>query len=311
MAPPYGARKLPRVPPPGQPRDAGPVPSLCRAPSTTSPQIPPGGPRTLPAMDSADAHVEAKTDDRAFRDLLRSLRVWEGRLPTFEPDRAPAEPLPLFRRWLREAAEAGVSEPHTMTLATADAAGDPSVRTVMLHDADERGWHFASHRDSRKGRELAARPRAALGFYWPGVGRQVRVRGSVDTASPEESAADLHRRSPGALAAALVGRQSEVLDSPEELERASRAAWERARREPTADVPSWTLYVLRAEEVEFFQGDALRRHVRLNYRLTSTGQGPGTDADADTDTGTGTGTGTRTGLGPGTGPRWKRELLWP
>ncbi|WP_030986261.1 pyridoxine/pyridoxamine 5'-phosphate oxidase [Streptomyces sp. NRRL S-1813] len=225
------------------------------------------------------AHDADAADARAFRELLRGLRVWDVELPSFDPATAPDEPLPLFRQWLREAAEAGVPEPHTMTLATADASGDPSVRTLMLHDADEQGWHFASHRGSRKGRELAVRPRAALGFYWAGVGRQVRVRGSVTAAGPEESAADLHRRSTGALAAGLVGRQSEVLGSAKELARASDAAWERARREPEAPVPSWTLYVLCAEEVEFFQGDARRRHIRLNYRYE--------------------------------GGRWVQELLWP
>ncbi|MEU5209623.1 pyridoxal 5'-phosphate synthase [Streptomyces sp. NPDC020742] len=215
----------------------------------------------------------------AFHELLRGLRVWDHALPSFDPAKAPAEPLPLFREWLREAAEAGQPEPHTMTLATADASGDPSVRTLMLHDADERGWHFASHRGSRKGHDLAVRPRAALGFYWPAVGRQVRIRGTVTAAGPEESAADLHRRSTGALAAALVGRQSEVLGSVEELAHASDAAWERAGREPDAPVPSWTLYVLRAEEAEFFQGDERRRHLRLNYRYEE--------------------------------GRWVRELLWP
>lgn len=233
--------------------------------------------RTLPGMTSTDDSPEA----RAFRDLLRTLRVWPGELPAFDPDTAPEAPLPLFRQWLGEAAAAGVPEPHTMSLATADASGDPSVRIVMLHDADEDGWHFASHRGSRKGRELAARPRAALGFYWPLVARQVRVRGEVSTRTPEESSADLHRRSPGALAAALVGRQSEVLDSTAELDRAATAAWERARREPDAEAPSWTAYVLRPEEVEFFQGDARRRHVRLHYRRTAGGSD------------------------------WHRELLWP
>ncbi|MEU7485606.1 pyridoxal 5'-phosphate synthase [Streptomyces sp. NPDC042319] len=226
-------------------------------------------------MTTTDETPEA----HAFRDLLRGLRVWTGELPEFDPDAAPEAPLPLFRQWLGEAAAAGVPEPHTMTLATADAAGDPSARIVMLHDADADGWHFASHRGSRKGRELAARPRAALCFYWPLVARQVRVTGQVVAGTPEESAADLHRRSPGALAAALVGRQSEVLDSYAELERASAESWERAQREPDADVPSWTAYVLRPEEVEFFQGDDRRRHVRLRYRRSDDG--------------------------------WQRELLWP
>jgi len=211
------------------------------------------------------------TDPQAqeqFRELLRSLRVWDVELPHFDPAAAPGTPLPLFQQWLREAAEAGSPEPHTMTLATADASGRPSLRTLMLHDADERGWHFASHRTSRKGRELAARPEAALHFYWPAVGRQVRVSGTVTAAGPEESAADLRKRSPGALAAALVGHQSEPLASYDLLERASAAAWERARREPDARADTWTLYVLAPDEVEFFQGDAQRRHIRLAYRRT-------------------------------------------
>ncbi|MFJ5676159.1 pyridoxal 5'-phosphate synthase [Streptomyces sp. NPDC093097] len=242
---------------------------------------PGGSPATEgPSGPDASSGPDADAEARAFREVLHGLRVWEGTLPSFAPERAPAEPLALFRQWLREAAAAGVPEPHTMSLATADAAGDPSVRIVMLHDADERGWHFGTHRDSRKGRELAVRPRAALVFYWAAVGRQVRVRGTVTAAGPKESAADLHHRSTRALAAALVGRQSRPLGSAEELARAADAAWERARREPDAPVPSWTLYVLRADEVEFFQGDQHRRqHVRLNYRRMEGG--------------------------------WERELLWP
>lgn len=195
-----------------------------------------------------------------------------------------------------------------MTLATADRAGHPDVRTLLLHDADARGWHFASHATSAKGRQLAERPWAALGFYWPAQGRQVRVRGRVLAAGPEESRADLGVRSTGALAAALTGRQSEVLGSAGELERASRAAWERARTEPDAPAPTWTRYVLDADEVEFFQGDAERRHVRLRYRRTegerASGRGPipATDpvpapAPAPAPAGTGGG--------------WSRELLWP
>ncbi|MFF0740879.1 pyridoxal 5'-phosphate synthase [Streptomyces sp. NPDC004111] len=220
------------------------------------------------------------TAAREFRALLHTLRVWDGAaLPDFDPDTAPDAPLPLFRAWLREAAAAGQAEPHTMSLATADGDGRPSVRTVMLHDADESGWHFGTHSTSRKGRELAARPDAALGFYWPVQGRQVRVEGRVVSGTPEESAADLHARSTGALAAALTGRMSEVLGSREELAEASEAAWTRAQADPGALSPTWTLYTLAATHVEFFQGDPRRQHVRLHYRRTTTG--------------------------------WTRELLWP
>ncbi|MFC9115344.1 MULTISPECIES: pyridoxine/pyridoxamine 5'-phosphate oxidase [Streptomyces] len=209
-----------------------------------------------------------------LHELLRSLRVWDPAvtdLRPFDPEGAPAEPLTLFARWLAEAAAAGQPEPHTMSLATADATGAPDVRIVMLHGADERGWSFATHAHSRKGGQLAARPQAAVAFYWPALGRQVRVRGSVGTAPAEEAQADLHARSTGALASALTGRQSEVVGSADELARASEEAWERARREPEAPAPSWTLYRLRPEEAEFFQGDPHRRHTRLRYRRTADG----------------------------------------
>ncbi|MFG2329529.1 pyridoxal 5'-phosphate synthase [Streptomyces sp. NPDC048604] len=214
-----------------------------------------------------------------FHSALRSLRVWDTELPAFDPAAAPAEPVTLFRSWFTEAAAAGAVEPHTMHLATVDEAGRPDVRTLMLHDADARGWHFASHAGSAKGRQLAARPEAALGFYWPAQGRQIRVRGRVTAGTAEEAYADLHARSTGALAAALVGRQSEPLPDLDTLAAASEAAWDRARREPDAEPETWTAYVLEPAEVEFFQGDARRRHVRLRYRRE--------------------------------GDSWVRELLWP
>ncbi|MFD9909253.1 pyridoxal 5'-phosphate synthase [Streptomyces sp. NPDC059063] len=204
----------------------------------------------------------------SFNQLLTSQKVWDTELPTFTPATAPAEPVPLFHRWFADAVTAGQPEPHTMTLATTDEEGHPDARTVMLHGADDEGFHFASHATSRKGRQLAASPYAAVHFYWATGGRQIRARGPVTTAPHPAALADLHARSTGALAAALVGRQSAVLASYEELARASDAAWERAAAEPDADAPSWTLYVLEPHEVEFFQGDARRRHVRLRYRRT-------------------------------------------
>ncbi|GAA2940037.1 pyridoxine/pyridoxamine 5'-phosphate oxidase [Streptomyces argenteolus] len=217
---------------------------------------------------------------KAFRDLLHTQRVWDVPLPRFDPSDAPATPLALFHTWFAEAVAAGQTEPHTLTLATVDAEGRPDVRTLILHDADERGWHFATHATSEKGRQLAARPHAALNFYWPAQGRQIRVRGTVTPVGRAESLADLHARSTGALAAALTGSQSEVLPSYEDLVSASGAAWERARAEPDAEVASWTRYVVEPREAEFFQGEAQRRHVRLRYRREA-------------------------------GGTWTRELLWP
>ncbi|SHI18846.1 pyridoxine/pyridoxamine 5'-phosphate oxidase [Streptomyces sp. 3214.6] len=218
-----------------------------------------------------------------LHELLRSLRVWDPEtttLPPFDPTTAPADPLPLFTEWFADAVAAGQSEPHTMTLSTSDEEGLPDARIVMLHGADGDGWAFATHATSRKGRHLAARPYAALTFYWPVHGRQIRLRGPVAVAPTEEAQSDLHVRSTGALAAALTGRQSDVLDSLEELAAASEEAWNRASREPKAESPTWTLYRLHPDTVEFFQGDARRRHVRLTYRRETTGG-------------------------------WARQLLWP
>ncbi|MEV3872430.1 pyridoxal 5'-phosphate synthase [Streptomyces sp. NPDC049906] len=216
--------------------------------------------------------------------LLKTLRVWDlPELPSLDPGGSPADPRALFTEWFADAVAAGQPEPHTMSLATADDRGRPDVRTVMLHGVDARGWLFASHATSRKGRQLAARPEAALGFYWPARARQVRVRGPVTVLPAREARADLARRTTGALAAALTGRQSDVLSSREELASASATAWERARSEPDAPAPTWTLYALAAREVEFFQGDARRQHVRLRYVHEQDAQGG----------------------------RWRRELLWP
>ncbi|MEV7977160.1 pyridoxal 5'-phosphate synthase [Streptomyces sp. NPDC086519] len=215
--------------------------------------------------------------------LLRSLRVWSPgttELRPFDPAAAPAAPLPLFTTWFAEAVAAGQPEPHTMSLATTDEEGRADVRIVILHGADPHGWSFASHVTSRKGHQLSARPYAALAFYWPVLGRQVRLRGPVTAAASAESQADLHARSTGALAAALTGRQSGPLSSLEELRKESEAAWERARTDPTAPSPTWTLYHLRPQEAEFFQGDPDRRHVRLRYVAEGDGG-------------------------------WRKQLLWP
>ncbi|WP_026150477.1 pyridoxine/pyridoxamine 5'-phosphate oxidase [Streptomyces prunicolor] len=223
-----------------------------------------------------------------LHELLKSLRVWAPeltKLPPLDPTATPDTPLPLFTTWFAEAVAAGETEPHVMSLATRDGdpategGGLPDVRMVMLHGADEEGWSFATHSTSRKGHQLKGFPYAALAFYWPRLGRQVRLRGPVTPATPTESQADLHAHSTGALAAALTGHQSEVLPSLGELKQASEEAWELAQREPQTPAPSWTLYRVFPDEVEFFQGDALRRHVRLSYVRGERG--------------------------------WSRELLWP
>ncbi|WP_405755021.1 MULTISPECIES: pyridoxal 5'-phosphate synthase [unclassified Streptomyces] len=207
----------------------------------------------------------------ALRELLRGLDVLSGELPEFDPGAAPADPTALFTEWLLGAVAAGVPEPHAMTLSTVDAQGDPAARVLILKGLDANGWKFAVHGESPKGRELAGRGRAALTFYWPLQARQVRVRGPVAGESAERSAADFLARSPAARAEALLGLQSRPLQDLVERDEATRQSLERVGREPGLVPPEWTLYALRPESVEFWQGDGDRRHTRLNYHRNGEG----------------------------------------
>ncbi|WP_156081168.1 pyridoxal 5'-phosphate synthase [Microbispora rosea] len=202
----------------------------------------------------------------SIRDLLRGLPVFDTALPEFDVDAASSDPAALFVEWLTSAVEAGVREPHAMSLATADSRGRPSSRMLICKDLAADGtWYFATNAGSRKGRELAATPYAALCFHWPEQGRQIRVRGVAVAADAERGAADFLARSPGARADALTGRQSQVLDDPSDLEAALRAAHAAIEADPGVVAPGWTLYGVRAEEVEFWQADRDRRHTRLRY----------------------------------------------
>lgn len=202
-----------------------------------------------------------------LRARLRELPVFEGELPVFEVSGAPSHPAELFLRWLEEAIERGVREPHAMTLGTVDGEGRPSSRVLILKGLGDGRWEFAASSASRKGRELAGSGWAALGFYWSELGRQVRVRGRVLAAGTDRSAADFLARSEGARREALAGTQSEVLKDPADLEAALREADALIEQNPRVVAEEWTLYGLAADEVEFWQADAERRHTRLRYLL--------------------------------------------
>ncbi len=182
-----------------------------------------------------------------------------------EPD-----PIAEFNAWFEEAREAGVPVPETITLATADAAGRPSARMLLLKGADERGFTFFTSYESRKGRELETNPHAALVVYWQPLGRQVRVEGTVRRLPAEESEAYFATRPPRSRAAAAASRQSEVIEGREELE----AEIERLLAEHGDEVPRperWGGYVLEPDVIELWQHGDDRLHDR--FRFTRAGDG--------------------------------------
>ena len=203
-----------------------------------------------------------------MRELLRSLPALSGRPPRFDPQDAPDEPLDLFAQWFTAAVEHGVPEPHAATLATADASGRPSSRVLVLKDVGPEGFAFATDARSAKAADLAANPRASLGFWWQPVVRQVRVAGAARYLGADASAADYLARSPASRAAAAGVRPGEPLTSIAELHASLRASRERVDADPGYVLPSWQAWLVVPEVVEFWQGSADRAHVRLVYRRT-------------------------------------------
>jgi pyridoxamine 5'-phosphate oxidase len=170
-----------------------------------------------------------------------------------------ADPLRQFERWFEEAREV-VRAPESVALATASKNGAPSVRMVLLKQADGDGLVFFTHYPSRKGHELEENPQAALLFYWDPLGRQVRVEGRVERVEEEESDAYFATRPEGARAGAHASRQSEVLESREDLERRV------AEADPSVRPEWWGGFRLAPEAWEFWQHRDSRLHDRFRYR---------------------------------------------
>ena len=190
-----------------------------------------------------------------------SRRDYQG-APLLEAD-ADADPLEVFLSWFR-AASASETDANAMALATVDGAGQPSVRMVLLKDADARGLTFYTNYESRKADDLAANDRAAVVFFWRSLDRQVRVEGRVERVSAGESDTYFASRPVEARWSAAASLQSRPIASREALE----ARVDEIRREHGERVPrpaSWGGYRLRPHAFEFWQGRANRLHDRLRY----------------------------------------------
>ena len=192
------------------------------------------------------------------------------------------EPFRRFGEWMERARAGSLPEPTAMALATADAAGHPSVRMVLLKGFDERGFVFYTNLESRKSREMAANPFAALCFHWTALELQVRIEGRVEPVTAEEADAYYASRPRGSRVGAWASDQSRPLESYERLVERVREIEEKYDGAEIPRPPFWSGFRVVPERIEFWRGRPSRLHEREVFTRE-----------------------------PGDPPRWRTELLFP
>jgi pyridoxamine 5'-phosphate oxidase len=207
--------------------------------------------------------------DKTPHDLAQMRKSYEQ--AALDETHVRPDPLGQFHQWFDEAVNAKVMEPNAMTLATAGADGRPSTRVLLLKGADERGLVWFTNYASRKGRDLAANPFAAIQFFWGELERVVRVEGRVEKVADTESDTYYRSRPLGSRIGAWASPQSEVISSRDVLE----TAWAEQQQRLGEDPPRpqhWGGYRLVPDRWEFWQGRTSRLHDRLVFDRGTDGQ---------------------------------------
>ncbi len=196
---------------------------------------------------------------------LENLRQ-DYRSATLSEKDSDPDPFNQFSHWFSQALESGIFEPNAMTLATATTDGKPSARVMLLKGFNREGFVFYTNYLSRKGKEMAKNPVVALCFFWAELERQVRIEGTIEKVSKEESEKYFHSRPKGSQVGAIVSPQSQVIEDRDQLE---KQMIEQEAKFADSEIPKpahWGGYIVKPQSFEFWQGRRNRLHDRLVYR---------------------------------------------
>lgn len=199
-------------------------------------------------------------------EILQNLRQ-DYKSATLDESDVDDNPITQFKKWFDHAVDAKIFEPNAMTLATADKAGRPDARIVLLKGVDHNGFKFFTNYLSQKGKELKRNPYACLVFFWPELERQIRIEGTVEKLDKETSEEYFKTRPVASQIGAVASPQSQIIPNRQFLEEKFEDFKVKNQDKEITKPAHWGGYIVKPTRIEFWQGRRSRLHDRINFEL--------------------------------------------